>query len=647
MEKRAADRLWRWAEGAACGILLAQTVGIEFFLYRGYERYGDGAAATLFMVFLCVMALGLIFYLYRFVWHPPAQEQLVIVSYVFLNLWVFILVSLCVGWTLVGIAEFVADERIAPGRLAFLTLWLCSTALAVLGSLRRIRWLQQSETYALVEKRIQKAGYRVATRDYPDRPDKPMRLVHVPWFMAILALCIFLGVGLLAMPVALFVQGNVNAFHLVLLVLGLIFVIFPSRGLKRLVRTMSGKEEVVKKEKKKVFVSAAERILKLSVFPIRNKVQSALFGYSIMLFLITLFSLAVLTISVVKESVFIFFISLLPVVGLRNHLSFSLDELRKEMRKAKSDLGLTRQQIPGVMEGVIFLGYVFLYLLLFGGLAILHEAGGASSLTFEVFGRKVPLMIWGMMFWAWSILSALASLHHVDAKPYCAQAARTPVMFRITAPIAAVISPVSVGNVLKWAVRLVDMLLDMLFRALKIPARDETPLLSLLNAKAIANQHIAQKYKSPAFLYALRSDDEGADLEKFQAAEWRFYYELQPKRTTFEVRVSPEKVRSKRHKRLPGGPPEVLPEAWLDPSAAVQAARAYLGSIFDDLGKMKITLVVYLPASRFPDMSPLKLPPDRPSWFIVALDEYGESIGDFFVDVETGEVLEEDSLAEE
>jgi len=310
-------------------------------------------------------------------------------------------------------------------------------------------------------------------------------------------------------------------------------------------------------------------------------------------------------------------------------------------------MGLTRQQIPEVMEGVIFLGYVFLYLLLFGGLAILYVAGGEGSLTFELFGRKVPLTMWGMMFWAWSTLSALASLHHVDAKPYYAKATHTPRMFSITAPIAAVIRPVSVGNVLKWAVRLVDMLLDMPFRALKTPARAETPLLSLRDAKAIADQHIAQKHGSPAFLYALRSDDEGADWEEFRASEWRFYYELRPKRTTIEVRVSSDKVRSRRHKRLPGGPPEALPDAWLDPSAALQAARVHLGSILNDLGEMKITLVVYLPASRFPDMSPLKSPPDRPSWFIVALDEDEQPIGDFFVDVETGKVLEEDSLAGE
>jgi hypothetical protein len=507
--------------------------------------------------------------------------------------------------------------------------------------------LQQSETYALVEKRIQKAGYRVARRDYPDRPDKPMRLVHVPWFIAILTLCIFLGVGLLAMAVALFVQGNVNAFHLVLLVLGLIFVIFPLRGLKRLVRTMSGKEEVVKKEKKKVVVPATEPVPERSALPIRNKVRSAVFRYSIELFLITAFSLGILTVSVVKESVLLFLISLLPVVVLRNHLSFSLDELKKEMRKVKSDMGLTRQQIPEVMEGVIFLGYVFLYLLLFGGLAILYVAGGEGSLTFQLFGRKVPLTMGGMMFWAWSILSALASLHHVDAKPYYARAVHTPRMFRITAPIAAVIHPVSVGNVLGWAVRLVDMLLDMPFRALKAPARAERPLLSLRDAKAIADQHIAQKHGSPAFLYALRSDDQGADWEEFRAAEWRFFFELPSEDTTLEVRVSLDKLRSKRHRRLPGGPPEALPEAWLDPSTAVQAARAHLGSIFNDLGERKIRLVVYLPASRFPDMSPLESPPERPSWFIVALDEDEQPIGHFFVDVETGKVLEGDSLAGE
>jgi hypothetical protein len=231
----------------------------------------------------------------------------------------------------------------------------------------------------------------------------------------------------------------------------------------------------------------------------------------------------------------------------------------------------------------------------------------------------------------------------VDAKPYYAKAALTPRMFRITAPIAAVIHPVSVGNVLGWAARLVDMP----FRALKTPARAEGPLLSPLDAKAIADQHIAQKHGSPAFLYALRSDDQGADWEEFRAAEWRFYYELQPKGTTLEVRVSLDKVRAKRHKPLPGGPPEALPEAWLDPSTAVQAARAYLGSIFNDLAERKITLVVYLPASRFPDMSPLESPPERPSWLTVALDEDEQPIGHFFVDVETGKVLEGDSLAGE
>ncbi|MEW6102932.1 MAG: hypothetical protein AB1630_03795 [bacterium] len=304
--------------------------------------------------------------------------------------------------------------------------------------------------------------------------------------------------------------------------------------------------------------------------------------------------------------------------------------LEKEERKKKSPIPYEIRE--KMKEYFALTGYAASYILLIAGSII-------TLIKYKYKSIPGTTILWGLI-----TLWGLRAFHKTINEKY-SFAEKFPFIFQFT--------EVTVGIFQVFSIPLKVLSIPLTFLRRKPDEINEIsipvslPLLSIGEARSLANEYAVKKYPL-AYIFAIYSGGESGVSKDGQAEEWRCFYYQPEKDKQVEWVVTKDKVRAKRTEAFYGKtPPERLLDDWLDCSKIIKIAQEGLSQIMTIEEESPLYFYVYLPASQFPEeMGNDLLSSAKICWVISVFDEDMTFIQNFYVNVETHELISPEFIKE-
>jgi len=655
-------------EVIACVVIIMQLLIIDFLCFRAMLINPETFGFVWTAIFV-LMTIASCFYFLRFILKEVDLEKNVLFSYLFLNYYFILLVLFSLlNIFIFALFYFITMKPILTRPLIFSVVWLISTSIIILGIWRRLKILKNTEMYQIINNRVGKGPLRIGKSRYS--PGRRMKLADLPLVFVMLTLLLVIGIVIIVIGILDLILEPFTTSVFIPLLFGLVFIVIPLMWLKGLLDAIRGKVKTPVGEVQKSVIPShiselvkpipfliiglgaiAFCILKLIYEPfhpsfivgtavgigfavvaiwhlieaIREKhikektevstpanVYNELFILSVLLFVLTVFSLM----SLLNKGTWSFICALIPAILVFRVVEFTEDRLEGEKKKKKTRLEPSKK-IQKLQRGIIKIGYIFIYILLFGGLAILYYTKGPLIAFEEKIIINRLLIMWGVL-----ILYIFGSFHRTTGKKYYTLEEREPFLFQFTEIITKPF----------WNIRI------KLFGQPKleqVSVTEKTAIsLSLLDAKTLADNFIAER-DPKAYPFALCSGYEGISLKDYSSEEWRFFYYLPSKNREIEVDVIEKKIKAKRSKLL-YTPPEKIPIDKIELSTVVNKVIEVLSETFTEPQETGLNLYIYLPASRFvEEVEVEEMPPtEKTYWLIIAFDEDMEFRKEFYIEIE-------------